>query len=98
MALDYIGAHYAEKITSRSAACALFLNHSYFCRVFKKTFGCSFSRYLLAYRLEKARIKLKWETCSVSEIALASGFTDLCYFGKVFKKKYGAPSLAYRKR
>lgn len=97
LALDYIGAHYAEKITSRSAACALFLNHSYFCRVFKKAFGCSFSRYLLAYRLEKARIKLKWEAGSVSEIALASGFTDFSYFGKVFKEKYGASPLAYRK-
>ena len=95
--LDYISESYSRDITSTSVAEALYMNNSYFCRTFKKTFGCCFSDYLLAYRLEKARTCLVNTNLSVTEISLGTGFNSCSYFGKAFKERFGASPLAYRK-
>jgi len=96
-AMDYINTHFAEEITSRSAAEALFLNQSYFCRLFKKNFGFCFAEYLTAYRLEKARIYLANTNMPISEIIFLTGFHSSSYFGKVFKARFGLTPLLYRR-
>ena len=45
--MRYIIDHYSTPITSQDAANAFFMNHSSFCRAFKKNFGCCFTEYLL---------------------------------------------------
>ncbi len=95
--MAYITEHFADSITSHTAAKAFFMNHSYFCRLFKKTFGCCFSEYILAYRLEKAKHSLAGTTLPVSQIASATGFNSFSYFGKKFKEKFGLSPLNYRK-
>ena len=96
-ALDYIIDHYAESITSGTAALALNMNNSYFCRLFKKTFGCCFADYVLAYRLEKAKVALSTGSQSVTQIAFQTGFNNCSYFGKVFRERFGTTPLNYRK-
>jgi len=87
----------SNKITSRDAANALYMNHSYFCRLFKKTFGYPFEKYLLIYRLEKARLYLNDETLSITEVAFRVGFQNCSYFGKTFKERFHLTPLSYRK-
>ena len=65
----YIIDHYSSEITSRDAADALYMTHSCFCRSFKKTFGCCFTNYILAYRLDKAKVYLANTTLPVTEVA-----------------------------
>ena len=96
--MEYIHHHFAEEITSRTVAEALFLNQSYFCRLFKQTFGCCFAEYITVYRLEKARMYLENTRMSISDIALRSGFNSCSYFNKVFKEKYAISPLQYRKK
>jgi YesN/AraC family two-component response regulator len=96
-AFTYIINHYASGTSSRDAAKELYLDHSFFCRSFKKNFGCCFTDYVLAYRLEKAKEYLRSTNLSVTEIALNVGFNDCSYFCKVFKKGMGVSALDYRK-
>lgn len=95
--MSYISDHYPSQITSSTAATALYMNNSYFCRAFKKTFGCRFSDYLQAYRLEKARISLSNTNDTITDIAFRSGFSGCSYFSKVFKARFGISPVSYRK-
>ena len=94
----YIDENYGEKITSKDAAEALFMNGSYFCRKFKNGFGYSFGDYLCMHRIEKAKTMLKNGCMSVSEIASGVGFGSFSYFSKIFKEQTGVTPSEYRKR
>lgn len=96
-AVRYIAEHHTSPITSRTAADLFFMNNSYFCRLFRKTFGCRFSDYLLAYRLEKAKIYVRDSRMPITEIALKVGFRSCSYFDQAFKDCFGLSPLAYRK-
>jgi AraC-like DNA-binding protein len=96
--INYISENFAAPITSTSAATSLFMNNSYFCRTFKKSFGCCFSDYVLAYRLEKAKIFLANTADTVTEISLKTGFNSSSYFSKAFREHFGESPLSYRKR
>lgn len=96
--MTYIIENYAGEPNSRSAASALYMNNCYFCRLFKKSFGCSFSSYLLAFRLEKAKGYLSGTDLAVTEIAMKVGINDSSYFCKAFKSRFGITPLAYRKK
>jgi AraC-like DNA-binding protein len=62
--------------------------------------GTTPSRFLLARRLEAAAATLRRvETaCSITEVALGSGFNDLSYFSRSFRRRFGVSPLAYRER
>ena len=97
-AMAYISEHFEENITSRTLADAMFMNVSYFCRVFKQTFGCCFSEYLMEYRLQAAAAKLRDSELSISNIAFGVGFNGSSYFTKSFKERFGETPCKYRKR
>lgn len=94
--VEYVKGHYGEQITSRIVAEQLYLNNSYFCRLFKKMFGCCFSEYLTSYRIEQAKILLNTTELSVSEVAFKCGFNGFSYFSKVFKESAGISPSKYR--
>ena len=95
--LDYVAEHYSSAITSNSVSNALYINNNYFCRLFKKNFGCCFSNYILTYRLEKAKTLLSNEALSITEVAFQTGFIDCSYFCKTFKAYVGCSPRSYRK-
>ncbi|MDO4608134.1 MAG: AraC family transcriptional regulator [Clostridia bacterium] len=94
----YIKEHFNENITSRTAAEALHINNSYFCRLFKKTFGRCFAQYLIDFRIANAKTLLTDTPISVSDIAIKTGFCSFSYFSKVFKKSVGVTPSEYRKQ
>lgn len=96
-AMAYIIGNYAERISSRDAAEALYMDHSSFCRRFKRTFGTCFTDYVLSYRLEKAKVYLQTTERPITEIAFRVGFNDCSYFCKVFRERVGIPPLSFRK-
>lgn len=95
--LDYVHEHFAECISSKSAAEALSFNQSYFCRKFSKNFGMSFSAYLNMYRVSLSRQMLEAGK-SVSDTAFECGFSDPMYFSRCFKKYIGILPSEYRKK
>ena len=95
--MDYLAKNVSAQITSRDAARELYMNQSYFCRLFKKTFGCTFEKYVLIYRLEKARLLLANTALPVTEIAFSLGFCNCSYFGKVFKERFNVTPTSHRR-
>ena len=74
------------------------MNASVFCRRFRAEFGTTFSLYLSAYRIEKAKELIGATDSPIAEIAAAVGFADLSYFSKTFREQVGVPPTAYRKK
>lgn len=95
-AVQYVSAHYPEKITLEEVARRAYLSPTYFSRVFKEEMGESFTAYLNRVRIEKSKELLRHDSIRLTDIAFAVGFEDQSYFTKVFKKLVGMPPLQYR--
>lgn len=81
-----------EQMTLGEIGELLNLNESYFCRLFKKATGSTFTEYLNFVRICKAEHMIK-NGASISESAYGVGFSSLSYFNRVFKKyKFCSPS------
>lgn len=95
--LLYIRKHYTEKITLQTLAEQFHLSEKYISRYFKEHFYLTFSDYLNHLRLTCAKRLLETTELSVTEISLCSGFPNISYFIRTFKKYYGISPLRYRK-
>ena len=94
---EYLSKHFAESISSENVASELYYTQSYFCRLFRKNFGTSFWKYLLMYRISKAKALIEDDTLKISEIAEKVGITDQSYFSKCFKQLVGVSPMQYKK-
>ncbi len=92
---EYIENNYQTDISSRDAASFFQYNHSYFCRLFRRTFGSSFSDFLNIYRIKKAKKYMENGMKKVSDIALTCGFNNISYFSEVFKLLSGMTPSQY---
>lgn len=86
------------KITLSEAADFLKLSPYYFCKVFKKVTGSTFTDFINIYKIRKAEELLLFTDDSISSIAYFLGFCNTNYFDKVFKQHKGISPSAYRKR
>ncbi|MBQ8397610.1 MAG: helix-turn-helix transcriptional regulator [Clostridia bacterium] len=88
-ALDEMAEHYAEneKIAHYAALCGM--SETGFRRLFRAYTGLSPVEYRNHLRLSRAKIKLQSGEYNVSEAAEMSGFTNLSFFIRLYKKKYG---------
>ena len=87
--LSYINAHYMEELTISELAGICFFSEYYFMRFFKKYMGMSCVQYIKNVRLERAADQFENGETNTLEVALACGFSNLSYFHREFKKKYG---------
>ena len=87
--LSYIDAHYMEELTISGLAGICFFSEYYFMRFFKKYMGMSCVQYIKNVRLERAADQFENGETNTLEVALACGFSNLSYFHREFKKKYG---------
>lgn len=93
---DYVRTHYQQEISMQDAACALNYSEPYFCTLFKQQFGQSFTAYLTAYRMERARELLAQPTVNIKEVGKRVGYPDANYFSKVFRRVTGCSPSEYR--
>jgi len=68
----------------------------YFCKLFKRATGLTFTDYLARIRIEKAKTLLLDRNRRVSEVAYDVGFQSLTHFNRVFKKIVGQSPTSYR--
>mgnify|MGYP001943253646 FL=1 len=64
------------------------MSRSHFCRLFKEVTGQTLIEYVNDIRLSKAKAMLQDPNLSITEIALSTGFSDINYFSRLFKKTY----------
>ncbi|MDR2546504.1 MAG: AraC family transcriptional regulator [Lachnospiraceae bacterium] len=88
-AIRYITDNYASDIHIEDLAALSKLNPHYFGVLFQKSTGMTFRQYLTAIRVNNAEMMLKHHRHSIGEIAEICGFSDACYFSRVYKKARG---------
>ena len=69
----------------------------HFRKIFKSIYKVSPQQYIISLRLEHAKELLAFGDASVSSIGEMLGFSDTCYFSRIFKQKIGYTPLEYRK-
>ena len=95
---NHIEENYAHPIFLSELASVLHISAPYLSAKFKKKLGCSFSEYLVRFRMNKASVLLREESLlSISEIADSVGYNDYAQFSKIFKKYKGVSPRTYRK-
>lgn len=83
--LDWIEDNVTETITLCDLSKKAGLNEKYFCKIFKNATGKTPIEYINSLKIELA-CDLLSNGKTVTEAAFSSGFSDLSYFSKVFKK------------
>lgn len=88
--VDRVLAHIGENLAgdlSLAALCRRFaVSRSHLYDAFKKRHGCGVSDYVRLQRAERAKILIREEACSMTEIAERLGYSSIHYFSKDFKK------------
>ena len=95
--LEYISENYTEKISTKELASMCYLSEAHFCRFFKSAVGKTAMEYVNQYRIEKAAVLLKNTDGQISAVAQSTGFDDINYFSRTFKKIKGLSPGEYRK-
>ena len=95
-AVDYIKRNYIEQITLEEVANHVFLNPSYFSKIFKSEMKCTFVAYVNKIRINASKSLLMNNAIPLSDISTLVGFDDQSYFTKVFKKEVGITPGKYR--
>ena len=67
-------------------------------RLFLKKFGVPTKRYLTGLRMELAASLLEMPDITVLQVSQRTGYRNQFSFSREFRKKYGMPPLAYRKK
>lgn len=96
-AVAFIHTHYAEAITRDQIAVYLGLSPDHLTATFRQEMGLTPIAYLQRYRISRARTLLAESARSITEIALAVGFSDLANFSRAFHREAGMTPNAYRR-
>ena len=96
--ISYIQQNFMEKISLKEFSEQFHLSEKYISRYFKEHFHITLSQYITHLRLEHAKQLLQDTDTPVTEIAMQSGYQNVSYFIRSFKKTYGVSPLKYRKK
>jgi hypothetical protein len=94
----YIAERHGEEITLGGVARAVNMSAFYFCKMFHKSTGMTFTDYLARVRIERVKHLLMNPHRRVSEAAYEAGFQSLSQFNRVFRRVAGESPSAYRER
>lgn len=91
----YVEEHYMNEIQLRDLAAVAHVSGSYLSVKFKKEVGCSFTEYLVRFRINKAKELFEHRFTSCKEVASMVGYADYTQFSKIFKKYMGKSPTEY---
>ena len=95
--VSYIQQNYTGTISLKEFGEQFHLSEKYISRYFKEHFHITLSQYVTYLRLEHAKQLLQDTDIPITEIALQSGYQNVSYFIRSFKKTYEVSPLKYRK-
>ena len=94
----YVEEHYMNEIQLRDLAAVAHVSGSYLSVKFKKEVGCSFTEYLVRFRINKAKELFEHRFTSCKEVASMVGYADYTQFSKIFKKYTGKSPTEYARQ
>jgi AraC family transcriptional regulator of arabinose operon len=74
------------------------LSRQHFTELFRHHFGVAPMQYVIQARMHRAAHLLRDQNLRVSDVARAVGFEDPFHFSRSFRKEFGVPPKALRKR
>lgn len=95
--MAFIHEHYAEDLSRKDLAQHVSVSERYLTRCFHQETGLTPITYLNRYRIRMAKVLLERNNLSVTEVALAVGFSDSNYFGRVFRDEVGVSPGNYQR-
>lgn len=96
--IAYLNKNYREDISIAKLCRIGGMSKSSLMRNFKNAAGISPLQYLLRLRLEEAAFLLRSTKKTLGEIAVTTGFNDVNYLSRQFKRAQGLPPALYRKK
>ena len=94
----FINERYADSnLTLHDVASHVALSNNHFCTVFSQEVGQTFTEYLTAVRIGRAKELLSATSMRTSDVAYSVGYNDPHYFSYLFKKNTGISPRDYRK-
>ena len=95
-AMEYMRAHYAEKLTLQSVADSCYVSKWHLSKLLNRYEEQSFYDLLNEIRIDEAKKLLIDPGLKVTEIGLAVGYTDNAHFSHIFRKLTGMSANEYR--
>ena len=97
-ARQFIADHHADEMSLDEVAKSVNMSAFYFCKMFKKATGMTFTDYLARVRVEKVKNLLLNPHKRISEAAFEAGFQSLSQFNRVFRRIAGEAPTAFREK
>jgi len=92
----FVETNYQKDIDVNEAAAICHLTTAAFCRYFKKLTRYTFTEFLNHYRINQSK-KILLQDKSVTEACYETGFSNISYFNKTFKKITGENPSFFKK-
>ena len=93
---NYIYENYDKEISITELAEKVYMAPSYLSYVFKSETGQNLSKFIKAYRMEKAKEMLTETHNKIVNIANAVGYENVSYFCQSFREYYGVSPQKFR--
>ena len=93
----YLQNHSAEPLSLSALSGRFYLSRSYLTRIFKSVTGFTVLEYQTYIRMQKAQLLLKETDLSITEIAAETGFGNVTYFERIFRKATSVTPFRYRR-
>lgn len=94
---QHVEEHFKEAIDTNEIAKKVSLSVPAFCRYFKKATKLTYTDFVNQYRINHAK-KLLIQDRNVTEACFESGFENLSYFNRTFKKITGENPSTFKKK
>lgn len=95
--VQYLEANCARELPLQEVADAVGFNKNYICSVFKRDSGMTIGGCQTTIRIRKAAEMISFSDMNLTQVATATGFTNLSHFNRIFKKVVGVPPGQYRR-
>jgi len=95
--INFIEENYFKKISINEIANIFKISNSHLSHLFKKETGISLKKYIIEKRLFESEKFLQNGNVKISVIAKRCGFSDITFFLKKFKEKFGVTPSQYKK-
>ena len=96
-AMGWIHTHYAEPVTRDEIARSVGISPDYLTDCFRQELAVTPITYLRRYRIRRACELLKKSDLSITQVAVAVGFSESAHFSRTFHREIGLTPRAYRR-
>ncbi len=94
--LTFIEENYENNLSLQLISNTFGISVYHLSHIFRKATGISCIQYLIDYRLSVAANMLRQNNLPILNIALDTGFNNISYFNRTFKKKFNVTPTEYR--